>query len=487
MATDVTGRKQKMQLDDSFESAEGRILTSNRKDGPTQMSSKLSTGHSDPSEKWLLAMQDRNASLYTTSSNICFADLFNDGDMKLILVDMGTGFNNVKLNVYRGTSLQTQLALIDVPSATVSFYMDSGEAKQTPALAVGSGHFLYIYRNLKPFYKFQLPFLSTNQTELDAWSQVKEEKIDIETLREILSSISRQPEEIPLTTRSQRLLSLKDADEMTNFVNIQKETPLKRTTVITCMATIKRAVVEENAISCLVVGTENKDIYCIEPDAFTILSTVTLPSVPVFIDVSGLFEVEFRLIISCRDACIYIVKRGNKSAKLVVQLTSQPVGLVQSNANIIIGCMDRTLSCFNSKSTCLWTMELQGNILALESIEIEMLASSLVAVALDNCQVHIFHDKHRVDVINTEDNITSIKFGKYGRESATLVLVSQSGALTVMILKRTVKFMPKEVDPGVLPLNSSKLVLPKKTKLFVEQAIRERTEAFCKYQLVRVN
>ena len=247
------------------------------------------------------------------------------------------------------------------------------------------------------------------------------------------------------------------------------------------MTTIKRAVVEENAISCLVVGTENKDIYCIEPDAFTILSSITLPSVPVFIDVSGLFEVEFRLIVSCRDACIYMIKRGNKTAKLLVQLTSQPVGLIQSNANIIVGCMDKTLSCYNSKSNLLWCIELQANILVIESIEIELLASSLVAVALDNCQVHIFHDKHRVDIIATDDNITSMKFGKYGRESATLVLVSQNGALTVMILKRTVKFMPKEVEATSLPISTSKLILPKKTKLFVEQAIRERSEAFCKY------
>lgn len=467
-------------MDELNESAESKILTSSRKDGPTYHSGKLSTGPSDPSEKWLLALEDKNAGLYTTSSNICFVDVHSRGDMNLIIIDMGNGFNNIKMNVYRGGSLQTQLAIIDVPSATVPFFMDSGEAGRTPAIAVASGHYLYIYKSLKPFYKFQLPSLPTNQTEIDAWNQVKEDKIDVETLKEILSSISEQADEVPLTSRSRKLLTLQSLEEMNNFVNTQKSTGLKRTTVITCMATIKRSVLEEDALSCLVVGTENREIYFIESEAFTVLCNYSLPSVPVFIDVSGLFDVEFRLIVSCRDASIYVVKRGSKNAKQVVQLISQPVGLVICNSSLIVGCMDRSLSSYSCKGNLLWTVQLTSHILTIESIEIEMLASSLVAVALDNKQVHIFHDKHHVDVISTADNITSMRFGKYGRETATLVMVSQSGALTVMILKRTVKFMPFEVDAAQFSAGSSKLLLPKKTKLFVEQAVRERCEAFCK-------
>jgi hypothetical protein len=44
--------------------------------------------------------------------------------------------------------------------------------------------------------------------------------------------------------------------------------------VITCITTLKKSMTEEDAASCLVVGTESSDIYILDPDAFTILESV---------------------------------------------------------------------------------------------------------------------------------------------------------------------------------------------------------------------
>ena len=41
-----------------------------------------------------------------------------------------------------------------------------------------------------------------------------------------------------------------------------------------------------------------------------------------------------------------------------------------------------------------------------------------------------------------------MKFGQFGREEGSLILVSQSGALYVKILKRSVTFEVKESRPG---------------------------------------
>ena len=49
------------------------------------------------------------------------------------------------------------------------------------------------------------------------------------------------------------------------------------------------------------------------------------------------------------------------------------------------------------------------------------------------------------------------------------------------ILKRTAKFEINEKD-GQAPSNTVKLNIPKKTKLFVDQTMRERENAVCKYQ-----
>ena len=44
--------------------------------------------------------------------------------------------------------------------------------------------------------------------------------------------------------------------------------------VITVMATLKKSHAEDDAVSCLVVATENRDAYILDPEAFTVLAKV---------------------------------------------------------------------------------------------------------------------------------------------------------------------------------------------------------------------
>lgn len=92
-----------------------------------------------------------------------------------------------------------------------------------------------------------------------------------------------------------------------------------------------------------------------------------------------------------------------------------------------------------------------------------------------------------------------MRFGQFGREAGALILVSQGGALSVKILKRNVNFEVKDSSRcecngwwGTLSnaflfwsvavnlRQQSKLSIPKKTKVFVDQTIRERENAISK-------
>ena len=64
--------------------------------------------------------------------------------------------------------------------------------------------------------------------------------------------------------------------------------------MITCISTLKKSHDEEKALSCLVLGTESSMIFILDPEAFTILDTMYLPSPPAFLAVTGLFDVDFR-------------------------------------------------------------------------------------------------------------------------------------------------------------------------------------------------
>lgn len=78
----------------------------------------------------------------------------------------------MKLKVYRGTGLLSENTLLDLPNGLVSFLMDQHEPR-TPAIAVASGPFIYIYKNLRPYFKFTLPTLEVNPLEQDVWNQAR--------------------------------------------------------------------------------------------------------------------------------------------------------------------------------------------------------------------------------------------------------------------------------------------------------------------------
>jgi Bardet-Biedl syndrome 1 protein len=49
-----------------------------------------------------------------------------------------------------------------------------------------------------------------------------------------------------------------------------------------------------------------------------------------------------------------------------------------------------------------------------------------IAVALANNDIHLYKDKFLVDTIHVEETVFSMKFGRLGREDATLILITKS-------------------------------------------------------------
>jgi Bardet-Biedl syndrome 1 protein len=110
------------------------------------------------------------------------------------------------------------------------------------AIAVASGPFIYVYKNLRPYFKFTLPTLDVNPTEQDLWDQARDvcnvvtlihcfimlsfqDRIDVMTLRETLDGL--RCEGTTLTVRSLRFLQLQPHD-LETFASYHKHAPLKR-------------------------------------------------------------------------------------------------------------------------------------------------------------------------------------------------------------------------------------------------------------------
>ena len=80
-----------------------------------------------------------------------------------------------------------------------------------------------------------------------------------------------------------------------------------------------------------------------------ILTQLTVPAVPVFLSVVGLYDVEYQVSVAARDACIYTIKGGGRTPKYRFSVGSQPCGMQRIDKELVVGCMDQTLGSYSVK------------------------------------------------------------------------------------------------------------------------------------------
>jgi len=426
----------------------------------------------EPSRKgpWLDAWLDPVAGMSCFSSFMCLSDLHADGDHRLIMVDL-----KKRIRIYKGTTIQWEQKLLDVPCAVQCFYHEVA-SPPIPTLAVASGHQVFIYRYMRPYLKFTLPPLDIDPTEAEIWEAVWNESIDARTAYDKLNT-ARENGTV-LSNHSIDFLAMEDVELSPEYLKKIKETLTQQQTSITCMEVIKQNMDEPTAVSMLVLGTENKMVYILDSSALAILVKVELDAVPTFMSVLGLFDVEYRITVACRDGNIYTIKNGSVLRGSVIELETQPVGLVRFDKNIYVGCMDNVIHCFHFKGKKNHSLYLPCPISCMNLLQItkSRVAKALV-VALNSGEVRLYNGKHLIFVTKTNDIVTGMKLGTFGREEGSMVLSFKSGALMVKILQRNANLEVSSQNPGPPPEQDKPLDVPKKTKLYVEQTSREREQA----------
>ena len=92
------------------------------------------------------------------------------------------------------------------------------------------------------------------------------------------------------------------------------------------------------------------------------------------------------------------------------------------------------------------------------------------------------------------DRVSAMTFGRFGREENALVMITVGGGLIIQILKRTAQFAHLEqsnlasgivshTTGGPLDKKPKKLDVPKKTKLYVDQTLRERENSVAMHRM----
>ena len=141
-------------------------------------------------------------------------------------------------------------------------------------------------------------------------------KIDIIDANTAISRLQEARDNgVTLSSRSLDLLSLEGdgyEDARNDYVsNMKTSPPFVQQTLITCMDVIKKDSDDIDAVSLIVLGTESGHVYVLpqDPSNSNFVCKIALPSsVPVMLSVSGLFDVEWRVVVACRDGKLYTIK-----------------------------------------------------------------------------------------------------------------------------------------------------------------------------------
>ena len=479
-------------------------------------------------DPWLHAWHDPVAGISTPSSCVRLADLDGDGDAKLLVAD-----SDKKLKIFKGTALVAEYQLLDVPVALAAFYTDAS-LPRAPAIAVASGSFVFIYRNLRPYFKFTLPQVPVHAAEAAVWAQLRADTLGVGEAQARLADLrdngmaglpqggageggagGDEEEErkegagaasggargggqeaaaaaaaaaasrggsILLTSRSQDLLALAETSppgsaDAAAFVASHKHAAPAQQTVATCMETLAKDSAEADAISCLVIGTEAGTVLVLDPAGSKVRVAVQLRGVPVLLAVTGLFDVDYRIVAACRDGCVYTIKNGKVGAT-PIELAAQPCALVRQEKQILVGCMDGTLHCYHIKGKKEWSLRLAAPISAMAGMRVERsTAVSALLVATRDGATALYRGRRELARFASGTHVTAMRFGHFGREEASLVLLHRNGSLTIKMLQRRADLAAPTDAPGPPPEQDVPLNIPSKTRLYVEQTQREREQA----------
>lgn len=209
--------------------------------------------------------------LVTLPSNLVLVDLQNDNEFKLLVGDLGRGEEAPKLKIFKGAMQISDMVLPDLPLGVVGFYTSDMVPRSIPIIAVAYSSCVYMYRNFKLYYKYYLPSTELNMCEMEVWKQLSNtNNHSIESLKPLIESLKSIPHKT-LTPLSQNLLNL-TSEQQLEYIENNTELPNQKNTEIVCICTMKLNSVERYAVGCLVVATENGDVFILDPQTFTLLS-----------------------------------------------------------------------------------------------------------------------------------------------------------------------------------------------------------------------
>ncbi|XP_052751876.1 Bardet-Biedl syndrome 1 protein isoform X3 [Galleria mellonella] len=378
----------------------------------------------------------------------------------------------------------SDMVLPDLPLGVVGFYTNETVPRSQPVIGIAFSSCIHMYRNMKIFYKYYLPTVEFNTCEMEVWKQLMDPlNHNTEVIAALTESFKSIPEKV-LSTQSRNFLAMSE-DQQLEYLEHLTELPSRKVPEIACIATLKMQSVDRYSVSCLVVGSEDGEVIVLETQTFTQIAQAkvcTVKKTPCYMVTTGLFNVDYRITIATREKSVCVLKREWPEGRLLFSTDEHIIAMevMTADNSIMVICTDHTMACYSKKGKKQWSMNLEHRPVAMTLVPVVHLGVTLTAVALASGHVHLYDGKARRDTLFVRDVVSVMKFGQLGQEEHVLIIVTGGGNLMLKILKRTADFNAHSA--GVEATASAAIaqkpwLIPKKSKLFLEQSLRERENA----------
>ncbi|KAE9551074.1 hypothetical protein FO519_005711 [Halicephalobus sp. NKZ332] len=432
-------------------------------------------GQSDSTrKKWVRALWEPMTSMEISKDCVAVGDINGDNEYKLVVVDFAG--EQCRLKLLKGLTVVNDSFLTEVPAGMVVFVSDPGHS---PCVAVAIGSSLLVYRNMKPYYRYNLPQNELHPSEVELWKSAIQRSI---TVKELFHGLQQLKSEISIgkmSFHSQHFLTLGEEDTIIEalgqIISNAGEKINISNLIITCITTMKKVESTKTETDVIVVGTELGSIFWIDSQAYSILNHFQINGIPDKIFAYGQYELESRLFICTRESDVIVLKKNTQGdfSTTVITMKSPVVSIAGNKNHIVLATRNNFLVFCTFKGKKQAEIQLPEPVIDMETFFYEPKQYSGLLVAFKQ-HVSIYIDQFVVDTLKVDFDIEWIKFGRFGREDAVLIIGTSAGGIGVHIFRRTALLTAQASEVGPPAAQHHKLTIPKKSKAFIDQSLRER-------------
>eukprot|EP00049_Salpingoeca_infusionum_P025369 m.18885 g.18885 ORF g.18885 m.18885 type:complete len:590 (+) comp7955_c0_seq2:93-1862(+) len=435
--------------------------------------------------KWQQVFSDPVAGLRVLPNCIAFGDVHNQGENKILVAHFDEEQHKALLKVYSGSSLIEEHVLADVPCGVMCTISDESTV---PMVAVAASDGLFVFKNLRPFFRFTLPPADVLEAERDLWINARNESANPQQLFDDLKALRSTGAK--LCPRSMTYLAM-DPDQRPAFLEGVREIPVKQKGVFTCLTSLAHKS-QGDGPQCPIICTEDGQIFVLHPSDFSALFNISVNSAITCACASGVYEMDYRITVVTRDKLVYTVKNGELSEPF--ELHSLALAITRVQKHLMIACENNVLYSYTTKGKIAWQSKQPSRITCLCEVWYKPKLLRACCIGLADGQVKMYNSTELIDSFSIEGCVTMLSFGNIWRDTYVLAIVTETGGFTLRRLRKGAEFKAIKSAVGAPAEQRIRINVPTKSRLYLDQSQREKDHAKSMHhsfqgdlQLVRVH